>query len=77
VAASTQHQALSALLFLYRGVLRKDLDLPLELVWADRPKRLPPVLTKEEIQQVIVQTTGVHRPIAQLLYGSGLRWWNP
>ena len=38
VAASTQNQALSALLFQYREVLRKDLDLPLELVWARRPK---------------------------------------
>ena len=73
VAASTQNQALSALLFLYREVLRKDLDLPLELVWAKRPKRLPTVLTKEEVQQVIAQLTGVHRLIAQLLYGSGLR----
>ena len=41
VAASTQNQALSALLFLYREVLRKDLDLPIELVWAKRPKHLP------------------------------------
>jgi integron integrase len=73
VAASTQNQALSALLFLYREVLRKDLDLPLELVWAKRPKRLPTVLTREEVQQVIAQLTGVHRLIVQLLYGSGLR----
>jgi len=73
VAASTQNQALSALLFLYREVVRKDLDLPLELVWAERPKRLPTVLTKEEVQQVVAQLTGVHRLIVQLLYGSGLR----
>ena len=73
VAALTQNQALSALLFLYREVLRKDLDLPLELVWAKRPKRLPTVLTKEEVQQVISQLTGVHRLIVQFLYGSGLR----
>ncbi|MCJ7620708.1 MAG: phage integrase N-terminal SAM-like domain-containing protein [Anaerolineae bacterium] len=73
LAASTQNQALSALLFLYREVLRKHLDLPLELVWAKRPKRLPTVLTKEEVQQVIGQLTGVHRLIVQLLYGSGLR----
>ena len=73
VAASTQNQALSALLFLYREVLRKDLDLPLESVWAKRPKRLPTVLTKEEVQQVFAQLTGVHRLIVQLLYGSGLR----
>jgi len=73
VAASTQNQALSALLFLYREVLRKGLDLPLELVWAKRPKRLPTVLTKEEVRQVIAQLTGVHRLIVPLLYGSGLR----
>jgi len=73
VAASTQNQALSALLFLYREVLRKDLDLPIELVWAKRPKRLPTVLTKEETRQVIAQLTGVHRLIIQLLYGGGLR----
>jgi integrase len=76
VAASTQNQALSALLFLYREILRKDLDLPLELVWAKRPKRLPTVLTKEEVQQVIAQLTGVYRLIVQLLYGSGLRLKN-
>ena len=73
VAASIQNQALSALLLLYREVPRKDLDLPLELVWAKRPKHLPTVLTKEEVQQVIAQLTGVRRLIVQLLYGSGLR----
>ena len=73
VAASTQNQVLSGLLFLYREVLRKDPDLSLELVWAKRPKRLPTVLTKGEVQQVIAQLTGVHRLIVQLLYGSGLR----
>jgi len=73
VAASRQNQALSALLFLYREVLRKDLDLPIELVWAKRPKHLPTVLTKQEARQVIAQLTGVHRLIAQLLYGGGLR----
>ncbi len=47
VAAGTQYQALTAVLFLYREVLRKDLDLPIELVWAKGPRRLPTVLTKE------------------------------
>lgn len=61
------------MLFLYREVLRRDLDPPLELVWAKRPKRLPTILTKEEVQQVIAQFTDVHRLIVQLLYGSGLR----
>jgi len=73
VAASTQNQALSALLYQYREVLHKDLDLPHQLVWAKRPKRLPTGLTKEKVQQVIAQLTGVHRLIVQLLYGSGLR----
>ena len=61
------------MLFLYPEVLCKDLDLPLELVWAKRPKRLPTVLTTEEVHQVIAQLTGLHRLIAQLLCGSGLR----
>mgnify|MGYP001826095794 FL=1 len=43
------------------------------MVWAKRPKRLPTVLTKEEVQQVIAQLTGVHRLIVQLLNGSSLR----
>jgi site-specific recombinase XerD len=73
VAASTQNQALSALLSLYREVLRKDLDLPLEFVWAKRPKRWPKVLTKEKVQQVVAQLTGLHRLIVQFLCGSGLR----
>jgi len=73
VAASTQNRALSALLFLYREVLRRDLELPIELVWAKRRKHLPTVLTREEARQVIGQLSGVHRLIVQLLYGSGLR----
>ena len=73
VAASTQNQALSAPLFLYREVLRRDLELPIELVWAKRRKHLPTVLTREEARQVIGQLSGMHRLIVQLLYGSGLR----
>src|SRR5919109_1794268 len=53
VAASTQNQALSALLFLYRDVLRQPLDGPIDAIWARKPKRLPTVLTKEEVLQVI------------------------
>ncbi|MFC2031400.1 hypothetical protein ACFLWA_11835 [Chloroflexota bacterium] len=60
-------------LLLFRVVLRKDLDLPLELVWAKRPTRLPTVPTKEKARQAIAQLTGVHRLIVQLLYGSGVR----
>ena len=53
VAASTQNQALSALLFLYRDVLKMPLDLPIDAIRAKRPKRLPTVLTKEETLKVI------------------------
>ncbi len=73
VAASTQNQALNALLFLYREVLQQDLDLPIRAVRAKRPKRLPTVLTREEVHQVLTQLSGTHRLLAQLLYGSGLR----
>lgn len=48
VSASTQNQALSALLFLYRSVLQKDITVGYETIGASRPKRLPTVLTKEE-----------------------------
>ncbi len=73
VAASTQNQALSALLFLYREVLGIELDLQLTAVRAKRPRRLPTVLTPSEVQQVLQQLSGRYRLMAQLLYGSGLR----
>jgi len=73
VAASTQNQALSALLFLYRDVLRKDLDFPVDSIRAKRPKRLPTVLTKEEVLRVIGGLSGTYLLMAKLLYGSGLR----
>ena len=73
VAASTQNQALSALLFLYREVLRREIDVPIEAVRAKKPKRLPTVLTREEVRRVFAHLSGVHLLMAQLLYGSGLR----
>jgi integron integrase len=73
VAASTQNQALNALLFLYRHVLRQDLDLPIEAVRAKRPKRLPTVMTREEVQRVLAALSGTHQLISKVLYGSGLR----
>ena len=73
VAASTQNQALSALLFLYREVLKEDLERPLDAVRAKQPKRLPTVLTKEEVLKVIGFLSGTHQLMAKLLYGSGLR----
>lgn len=73
VAASTQNQALSALLFLYRHVLNQDFDFSLDAVRARKPSRLPTVMTKAETQRVIAALSGIHQLIVQLLYGSGLR----
>ncbi len=72
VAASTQNQALSAILFLYREVLHQEIE-PILLTGAKRPERLPTVLTREETLSILDQLTGTHKLMAQLLYGSGLR----
>lgn len=73
VAASTQNQALCALIFLYREVLALDLPGLIDAVRAKKPKRLPTVLTTTEVRLVIARMTGTRRLIAQMLYGSGLR----
>ncbi len=73
VAASTQNQALSALLFLYREVLQQQMPWLDDVVRARRPARLPVVLTRLEVQAVILQLRGTARLMAILLYGSGLR----
>jgi integron integrase len=73
VAASTQNQALSALLFLYRDVLKVPLDLPIDAMRAKKPKRVPTVLTKEETLMIIECLSGTQRLMAKLLYGGGLR----
>ena len=58
VAASTQNQALSAILFLYREVLGKPIETGFQYIGAKRPKRLPVVLTKSEVQQILVCLSG-------------------
>jgi integron integrase len=73
VAASTQNQALSALLFLYRHVLHQDLPWLDDVVRARRPARLPVVLTRDEVRAVVAELHGTPRLMAALLYGSGLR----
>ena len=73
VAASTQNQALSALLFLYREVLQQDLPWLEGVVRAKRPIRLPVVLTREEVQAVLAHLRGTPRLMGTLLYGAGLR----
>ncbi len=72
VAPSTQNQALSALLFLYREVLSKPMEW-VNFVWSKKGRRLPEVLTRQEVQLVLSQLTGVSLLVCQLLYGSGLR----
>ena len=72
VAASTQNQALSALLFLCREVLHQDLG-PIDARRAKRPKRLPTVLTREETLRLIACLSGMHQLMAKLIYGSGVR----
>ncbi len=73
VAASTQNQALSALLFLYRQVLEIDLPALAGTVPARRSRRLPTVFTPAEARRVIAHLKGDYALMAQLLYGSGLR----
>jgi site-specific recombinase XerD len=72
VSASTQNQAFSALVFLYREVLQQDLE-PVLISTAKRPERFPTVLTLDEARCLIGQLSGPYKLMAQLLYGSGLR----
>lgn len=73
VSASTQAQALSALVFLYRHVLDDPLPWLDEIVRARKSRRLPVVLTQAEVSVVLGQMSGVPRLVAGLLYGGGLR----
>ena len=73
VAASTQNQALSALLFLYREALGVELDWLDGLVRAKRPQRMPVVLTKEEVEKILCAVEGTQWLMASLLYGTGMR----
>jgi integron integrase len=73
VAASTQNQALAAILFLYREVLEMELPWLDDLVRAKRPERLPVVLTRDEVARVLANLEGAYALIGGLLYGAGLR----
>jgi integron integrase len=73
VAASTQNQAKSALLFLYREVLEVELPWLDNVERAKAPKRLPVVLTHAEVQALLTRLSGTHWLMASLLYGTGLR----
>ena len=73
VAAATQNQAKSAILFVYRDVLGIELPWLTEIVPAKVPTRLPVVLTRAEVEQVLERLRGIHHLIGSLLYGTGLR----
>ena len=73
VSASTQNQALSALLFLYKKVLNIELDWLDDVVRAKRPQRLPVVLSKADVIRLLNSITGEHKLLAYLIYGTGMR----
>jgi integron integrase len=73
VSSSTQNQALSALLFLYRHVLSREVGDLGEVIRAGRPSRLPVVLTRDEVKAVLTRLQGDKCLMASLMYGAGLR----
>jgi site-specific recombinase XerD len=73
VAAATQNQAKSAILFVYRDVLGIELQWLTEIVPAKVPTHLPIVLTRPEVEQVLERLRGIHHLIGSLLYGTGMR----
>jgi integron integrase len=73
VSASTQNQAASALLFLYREVLGISVDAPQGVLRPNKTKRLPIVLTREEVLKILANMTGTKLLVCGILYGSGLR----
>jgi len=73
VSASTQRQALNAIIFLYRRVLDQPMIEQIEPTRAKRKPRLPVVMTKNEVRRVLAQMKGIHLLMAKILYGAGLR----
>ena len=73
VSASTQNQALSAILFLYRHVLHIELEFPTDTIRPEKSRRIPVVLTKEEAVAIISRMNGLSKLMTKILYGSGLR----
>src|SRR6266550_9579852 len=73
VSASTQSQALAAILFLYRDVLGEEVPWLTELVRAPRRRSVPVVLTREEVRRLLGEMSGTVQLVARLLYGTGMR----
>ncbi|MEJ2158534.1 MAG: integron integrase [Desulfobacteraceae bacterium] len=73
VAASTQNQALCALIFLYQEVLNIEMTDKINITYAKRPETLPVVFTKKEIGEILARLDGIYWIMGHLLYGAGLR----
>jgi integron integrase len=73
IAPSTQNQALNAIVFLYKYVLEKDIEGELSAVRARQRRHLPVILTPQEVQRIFGHMTGLHKLMAMLIYGCGLR----
>lgn len=73
VSASNQNQALNAILFLYKQVLKSPLEADIRACRARKPKRLPTVLSRQEVQTILKHLTGTHLLVVQLMYAAGLR----
>lgn len=73
VSASTQNLALSSILFLYKEVLAVDLPWLEGVTRAKKPQRLPVVMTRDEVRQVLAHMQGTHHLMASLMYGTGMR----
>ena len=73
VSASTQNQALSAILFLYKRVLKKEIGILGDVIRARRPKHLPIVMTREEVSALLSRLEGQDWLMCSLMYGAGLR----
>ena len=73
VAVSTQNQAMNALVFLYKRVLEKPLEKTVDAVRSTKNRKIPVVLTQDEVKEIIILLKGVPQLIVKLLYGSGLR----
>jgi integron integrase len=73
VAAATQNQALNAIVFMYKHLIHKEINNIGDYIRAKRSKKIPVVLSKDEVQLLFNHLSGVYKLIAGLLYGSGLR----
>jgi integrase len=73
VAASTQNQALSAILFLYKEVLEQELGWLDDVIRAKRSVHVPEVLSPEQVRRLLAQLDGTYQLVARLLYGTGMR----